>query len=233
MKTEAFFTLTYGLYVISAAAGGKKNGYVGNTVFQVTATPPQMAVSCNKDNFTASLIAESGYFSVAVLERDTPAELIGLFGFSSGREVDKYATVKHLVTDHGTPVLLENTIAWFECRVVKTLDVGTHVVFTGEIIANDLLMPGKEPLTYAYYHQVKKGSAPKNAPTHIPEEKTKKKETVAAAGGIYRCAVCGYEYDPAVGDPEAGIPPGTLFEDLPDDWHCPVCGSSKKEFYAV
>lgn len=44
------------------------------------------------------------------------------------------------------------------------------------------------------------------------------------------CQVCGYVYDPEVGDDEGGIPPGTPFEELPDDWSCPVCGASKEEF---
>ena len=46
----------------------------------------------------------------------------------------------------------------------------------------------------------------------------------------YVCGPCGYEYDPAVGDPDNGIEPGTAFEDLPDDWTCPICGVSKDEF---
>ena len=46
----------------------------------------------------------------------------------------------------------------------------------------------------------------------------------------YVCQVCGYVYDPAAGDPDNGIEPGTAFEDLPDDWTCPVCGVSKDEF---
>ncbi len=44
------------------------------------------------------------------------------------------------------------------------------------------------------------------------------------------CTVCGYIYDPAVGDPEHGIAPGTAFEDLPDDWVCPDCGAEKDWF---
>ena len=44
------------------------------------------------------------------------------------------------------------------------------------------------------------------------------------------CVVCGYVYDEAVGDPDSGIAPGTKFEDLPDDWVCPVCGVSKDQF---
>ena len=48
--------------------------------------------------------------------------------------------------------------------------------------------------------------------------------------GKYVCTVCGYVYDPAVGDPENGIAAGTAFEDLPDDWGCPVCGAEKDQF---
>ncbi len=49
----------------------------------------------------------------------------------------------------------------------------------------------------------------------------------------WRCTACGYVYDPAVGDPEADIPPGTAFEKLPDDWVCPVCGVGKDMFEEV
>ena len=46
----------------------------------------------------------------------------------------------------------------------------------------------------------------------------------------YICVVCGYVYDPELGDPENGIVPGTAFEDLPEDWVCPLCGVGKDEF---
>ncbi|MDP3011762.1 MAG: rubredoxin [Candidatus Hydromicrobium sp.] len=46
----------------------------------------------------------------------------------------------------------------------------------------------------------------------------------------YVCTVCGYVYDPKVGDPDSGIKPGTPFEELPDKWTCPVCGASKDAF---
>ena len=58
-----------------------------------------------------------------------------------------------------------------------------------------------------------------------------------AAEGIplakYKCALCGYVYDPAVGDPDGGIEPNTPFESLPDDWVCPVCGAGKDQFEEV
>jgi rubredoxin len=46
----------------------------------------------------------------------------------------------------------------------------------------------------------------------------------------YICKTCGYVYDPAEGDPDSGIDPGTPFEDIPDDWECPVCGAKKSDF---
>jgi rubredoxin len=49
----------------------------------------------------------------------------------------------------------------------------------------------------------------------------------------YECGPCGYVYDPAEGDPDNGIAPGTAFEDLPDDWVCPICGAGKEDFSPV
>jgi len=46
----------------------------------------------------------------------------------------------------------------------------------------------------------------------------------------YQCTLCSYVYDPAVGDPDNGIPPGTAFDDLPEDWVCPECGAGKEDF---
>ena len=49
----------------------------------------------------------------------------------------------------------------------------------------------------------------------------------------YQCIICGYVYDPEEGDPDSGIAPGTAFEDIPEDWYCPVCGVTKSEFEEV
>ena len=46
----------------------------------------------------------------------------------------------------------------------------------------------------------------------------------------YVCTVCNYVYDPEVGDPDGDIPPGTAFEDIPDNWVCPTCGATKSDF---
>ena len=66
--------------------------------------------------------------------------------------------------------------------------------------------------------------------------KPEEPETETSAGGNmskYQCGPCGYIYDPEKGDPDSGIAPGTAFEDLPDNWCCPVCGVSKDMFEKV
>ncbi|HSR37126.1 MAG TPA: rubredoxin [Desulfurivibrionaceae bacterium] len=49
----------------------------------------------------------------------------------------------------------------------------------------------------------------------------------------HECGVCGYIYEPELGDPDHNIPPGTAFENLPDDWTCPVCGAGKEMFTPI
>ena len=63
-------------------------------------------------------------------------------------------------------------------------------------------------------------------PKYIKEENKKEEGKMEK----YKCTVCGYVYDPEKGDPDSGIKPGTLFEELPDDWVCPVCGAGKDKF---
>jgi rubredoxin len=112
-----------------------------------------------------------------------------------------------------------------ECEVLSSTDVGTHTIFIGKVVDCEVLSDA-DPMTYAYYHQTKGGKSPKTAPTYVKEEKA----PAAATGEKYKCKVCGYVYDPENGDPDSGITAGTKFEDLPDDWVCPVCSAPKSEF---
>ena len=229
MDPQAFYRLSYGLYIVSSKSDGKLNGQIANTVFQVSSQPPTLAVSINKQNLTHEFISKSGVFAVSILSQEASMKLIGLFGFKSGRDTDKFAQVQHKIGVTGAPIVLESTLAFVECKVVNSLDVGTHTIFIGEVVDADVLADG-EPMTYAYYHKIKRGKAPKTAPTYIAEpqkaEESKKMQK-------YRCTICGYIYDPEVGDPDAGIEPGTPFEELPEDWVCPICGAPKSDFEKV
>ncbi|MEE9455598.1 MAG: flavin reductase, partial [bacterium] len=216
-------------YVVTSCADGKANGQIANTVIQVTADPARIAVALNKENLTHEYVSRSGVFGVSVLDKETPTPFIGLFGFKSGRDVDKLAEVEHKEGSSGCPVVTENALAVIEAGVVGTLDVGTHTIFVGDVVAGEVLRDG-EPLTYAYYRDAKKGKAPKTAPTYRAPPPAAAKARSDVKMQKYVCRVCGYVYDPAAGDPDNGVAPGTAFEDLPDDWVCPVCGAAKDQF---
>lgn len=225
----ALFDLSYGLYVVGAAAEGKRNGQIANAVIQITAEPATVAVSIHKQNLTHTLVEQSGFFSVSTLTTDAPMELIGLFGFKSGKNIDKFASTPYFSAANGSPVLREHCASWLECRVLQTADVGTHTIFIGELCDAGLLTRA-EPMTYEYYHRVKKGLAPKTAPTYLAG---RIKKPAQPAVPVFRCKVCGYVYDPAVGDPDHGVAPGTPFEALPAGWKCPLCSAAKDAFEPV
>jgi flavin reductase (DIM6/NTAB) family NADH-FMN oxidoreductase RutF/rubredoxin len=230
MNIESFYKVTYGLYVVSSKNGNRLNGYVANTVFQVTSKPARLAISCSKNNYTCDMISQSQVFALSVLRQDTSAELIGLFGYKSGDTVDKFGKVRYQTGQTGAPILIEDTLAWFDCRVVQTMDVGTHLVFIGEVVDGEVIDALQPPLSYAYYRDVKKGKAPKNAPTFLDPGEPEKTSKTQAPSGKFVCTLCQHVYNPVVGDPDSGIPPGTRFEDLPENWICPVCGASKEDF---
>jgi flavin reductase (DIM6/NTAB) family NADH-FMN oxidoreductase RutF/rubredoxin len=224
MDLKALYKLGYGLYVVCSRRGDKLNGQIANTVFQITSEPPTIAVSINKNNLTHEFISESKVLAVSVLSQDTPLSFIGHFGFKSGRDIDKLEGINYKTGETQAPVVTDNTLAYLEARVIQEVDVGTHTIFIGELVGADVLREG-EPMTYAYYHQVKRGTTPKAAPSYVEEKKVE-----AIKAPKYKCTVCGYIYDPELGDPDGDIKPGTPFEEVPDDWVCPVCGASKSEF---
>lgn len=230
MNFEAFYKLSYGLYIISSKSGDKLNGYIANTAFQVTAEPSQIAISCNKDNLSADIISKSKIFSISVLEQDASSDLIGLMGYKTGKDIEKFEDLKYITGKTGAPIVTNHTIAWFDCEVVQSVDVGSHIIFIGKVVDNDLLDKSKKPMTYDYYRDVKKGAAPKNAPTYIDKSKLPKTKSKY---NKYECVVCGHIYDEELGDPDSGIMPETKFEDLPDDWVCPTCGAEKSDFEPI
>ena len=109
----------------------------------------------------------------------------------------------------GKMPVIDDCVCWFSCKVIDKMETATHTVFLGEVLDADVLRKDA-PMTYAYYHKVLKGRTAANAPTYQAEEKS---------AGKYVCKICKYEYD---GE--------TPFEELPDDWTCPICGAPKSQF---
>lgn len=162
---KAVWDISYGLYIVTAMDDtGKHNGQIVNTAFQVTNTPPQIAVCINKENLTYEYIEKTGRFGVSILEKETPMLFMGPWGFKSGRTMDKFQGVNYKTTESGLRLVTDHTLSVMEAIVKSKQDVGTHTIFVGEIIHSEVIKDG-ELLTYEYYQKVKKGKAPKTAPT--------------------------------------------------------------------
>jgi len=170
MNLNALHKIGYGMYIVGSHKGEKLNGQIANTVFQITSEPPTVAVSINKNNLTNEYIKASKVFAASVLCQTTPLPFIGGFGFKSGRDTDKLKGVNYKVGQTGSPVILDNTVAYLEAEVIQDVEIGTHTIFIGKVVAAEVL--NENPcMTYEYYYQVKRGTTPKSAPSYIAREK--------------------------------------------------------------
>ena len=245
MKLKAFHKLSYGLYIVATEFQGKKAGYIANTTFQVTSQPEQLAISCHKNNLSTQLILDSGIFSVSVLKKDVNMKIIGDFGFMSSNDIDKFNGLNTITSVSGAPIVLDSSVAWFDCKVSHSVDLGSHILIIGEVLDADEISD-EEPLTYKHYREKYKMLSPKNSPTFIEkseldaevrEPAKEEKETeedheheYVFDGQCWVCVICGFTYNPEEGDPAMGIPPGTPFEELPEDYKCPICNAGKEYF---
>jgi len=202
--------LSYGVYTVTTydRKNSRLTGCIANSIMQVTSSPATLALSINHDNYTNGCIKEHGILAVSILSERTDGQVLSL-GFTSGRDADKFASLPYdLVQDLPVP---KGCMAYLICKVMDRMEASTHTVFLAEILDAQVLLD-EPPMTYAYYHQVRKGVAPKNAPTYLPEPAQEKK-------AVWKCSVCGYLYE--------GEPP---FEELGEDYVCPVCGAPKSKF---
>lgn len=165
MDLNAFYKVTYGLYVVSAQAEGQKSGCVVNTLQQVTAEPVRLAVTVSKENLTCGLIEKAGRFAAVALDQRADLPYVGLFGFRSGRDLDKFEKTPFAADQWGMPYPTQAACARYSCRVQNMVDLGTHIMFLGEAEEAEILGDG-QPLTYTYYREVIKGGTPKTAPSY-------------------------------------------------------------------
>ena len=173
---KALYNITYGLYVLTAK-NEKYNGCIINTLMQVTSNPTKISITINKDNYTTKMIEKTGEFNVSILDMSTSFDLIKRFGFSSGKDTDKFIGFSdYSLSSNKIPYITKHTNAYLSAKVVSKLDVGTHVTFVAEV-TEDVVLATTEPVTYSYYiNNIK----PK------PEKSKKKK---------YVCRICGYVYE--------------------------------------
>ena len=135
------------------AQGEKDNGCIVNTCVQVAGDPTRLMISCQMGNLTREIIEKTGKFNVSVLTEDAPLETIRHFGMQSGRDVDKFADFPGVQRSHnGLSYLTENVNAMFSCEVKEKKDLGSHMLFIGEVTESKVLGKGT-PCTYAHYHK--------------------------------------------------------------------------------
>ncbi len=203
MDTKAMFNISYGLFVLTANQDGKDNGCIVNTVTQVTSDPLQVTIAVNKLNYTHDMIAATGHFTASILSEKADFEIFKRFGFQSGRNTDKFAGFDAVQrTANGTLAVTQGTNSYISADVTQKIDVGTHTIFLAKVVDVEALSDIPSA-TYTYYQQHIK---PKPQPK-APQGKT-----------IWRCKICGYEYEG---------------EELPADFICPLCKHPASDFEKV
>jgi len=173
---SALFNIGYGLYVVTSNDGRRDNGLIVNTVTQVTNTPNRVAVTINKENYSHHVIKQTGKMNVCCLTEDAPFKVFEVFGFTSGRNVDKFASCDVLRSDNGLVFLPRYINSFMSLKVNEYVDLDTHGMFICEITEARVINE-RETMTYTYYMDNVK---PK------PETEGKKG---------YVCKICGYVYE--------------------------------------
>ena len=211
MDTQAFFKLTYGLYVVGVKNKDDFGGCVVDAVMQTTIDPPTLVIALNKGSKTNECIRETKEFTLSVLSETTDPFIIGNFGFQSCRTAKKWEKVPHHFMN-GLPVL-NNAAACLLCRVTEIKELSTHILFFCDI--TDAADGEGKALSYTEYQEswkVKVMQAFQSGQCTLTQEKGEKKMTK------WVCKVCGYIYEG---------------EELPEDYICPVCGVGPEEFEIV
>lgn len=174
---SAMYKFSYGLFVLTAKEE-KDNGCIINTAIQVTADPKQVSIAVNKANHTCGMIERTGVFNLSFLSQEAKFDTFKHFGFQSGKDVDKFdgyaAAAK---ADNGVMYVTEGVNAMVSVKVNKTVDLGTHILFIGDV-TEEKVLSDVPSATYQYYFDHIKPA---------PEEKPKKKG--------YVCKICGYVYE--------------------------------------
>jgi len=139
-------SISHGVYIITVRTKERTNGMTAAWVSQVSMQPLLLMVSIAPARFTHNLIKESGYFSINVLDEDT-MNYGAVFGFKSGRKVDKFQGIPYFDAPNGSPVL-KDVLAFLECKVADIISAGDHSLFIGEVVAAKILKEDKEPLIF-------------------------------------------------------------------------------------
>ena len=176
INSNALFNIGYGLYVVTTNDGKRDNGCIVNTVCQLTSTPECVAVTVNKSNYTHDTVKETGILNVNCISVEAPFKVFEVFGFQSGRDVDKFTDCSPIRSKNGLVVLPKYINAYMSLAVEDYIDLGTHGMFICSLTEADTVSD-KETMSYSYYH------------------KNVKPKPKSAGFKGYICTICGYIHD--------------------------------------
>jgi flavin reductase (DIM6/NTAB) family NADH-FMN oxidoreductase RutF len=154
----------------------RDNGLIVNTVMQVTSTPERIAVTINKSNYSHDVIKNSKIMNVNCLSVSAPFKVFEVFGFSSGRDKNKFENCSVNRSDNGLAVLPKYINSYMSLAVEEYIDFGTHGMFVCSVTEAGVVS-SEETMTYTYYHKNVK-----------PQPKTEGKKG-------YVCKICGYTHE--------------------------------------
>ena len=150
IDSKAARKLTYGLFLLSCR-DEKDNGCIINSCIQAASDPLRLIICCQKGNYTREIIENTGLFNVSVLTEDVDFDTVKRFGMQSGRDVDKFEGFKGLSRSaNGLYYLTGKANAMFSCKVREKLDLGSHMMFVGEVSEAKVLGTDKA-CTYDHY----------------------------------------------------------------------------------
>lgn len=125
----------YDLTVVTTRLGDKINGQTVAWVTQASINPPMVAVGISSERYTYGLLKESKVFAINFLPKSRQ-DIVDLFGFQTGAEVDKFKDFKYRSAVTRSPIL-NDAAAFLDCKVVKTCQTGDHELFIGEVVDAD------------------------------------------------------------------------------------------------
>lgn len=169
MDKSALNRFQSGLYVVSACAEDEVGACIVNTGLQLTSTPLQVEVVVNKQNHTESVIERAGHFALTVVTEGANMLYVGRFGFRTSADYDKFDGIPCEWTALGDPYTPLDSACVLACEVTQKIDVGTHVIFVGEV-RDAQNLSDEQPMTYDYYHTILKGKTPPQASSFVGEE---------------------------------------------------------------
>ena len=137
---NALWKLTNPIAIIAACYDGQVSGFIASWITQVSFVPPLVMVAMNPLHYTYDLVTNSNAFAINILRADQ-AELVDLFGKSSGRKVDKFAETLYELGSTGSPIL-KDCLAFVDCSVMWSKEAGDHVVVVGSIVDADIVLDG-------------------------------------------------------------------------------------------